>query len=465
MSEKVITSEFIYSSALGQIMELNSTERSDVGNIIQLPATVTGDASLSGKKIKMWGSDNATPSYRDKLLCDNNIIGELIDTKRNILLGNGLICYREIFKDGKKDRELVEIPSDIAKWIKDSHFYEDYLDCAPIQLYKHANVFAEFVTDNAGRVISVMSKDCKYMRAVQKVDGRIPGYIYSIQWKVKIDPQDKAFEKARYLPAYNREKKPKGTFMLHVADNVFNDGYYGVPAYWGGEEWIKVSNAIPVFHEANLRNGYTIRFKISYPERYFLNKYEFDQASALSGGDASSAKVQECLNNETQAKQEFINKMNNLLAGVANAGRALFVEESFNEMMAQYVGIKIEPIAFDMKDTALIDLYNATNQANISGQGIHPTLANIESQGKLSSGSEMRNAYLFYVLTKVPRPRKLVLRVWDIVFKLNGWSDAYPDLHWTFEDHQITKLDDDKSGTKPMEEGQEPPKSKANAKK
>jgi hypothetical protein len=433
--------EFNVNEGKANTIALAASDRSDVGNIVALPSNV-----LAGKEIKMWGNKNDLPEYRDDMIGDNNIIGELIDTKRNIALGNGLMAYENEYVDGSKKMKVIDIPLEIQAWLKESEFEEIYLDSAFLQWYKHANVFAEFVMLAGGQVGSVMCRDCKYMRAVKKENGVIPGYIYNPKWRQRFKEDEKSLGKAQYIPAYKKTGK-QSKFMLHIKDNVFDDGYYASPAYWGGVEWIRTSNAIPVFHESNLKNGYSIRFLVKYPEGYFLNKYEFDQAA----GDTT--KVQECLDKERTAKQEFITKINQLLAGTVNAGRAVFVEDMHNAITNEYVGITIQPIDFDMKDEALLKLYDKTNQANISGQGIHPTLANIESQGKLSSGSEMRNAFLFYVLTKTPRPRRMVLKALDIVCKLNGWDAKYPKLKFTFEDFQITKLDDDKSGVKPMNEG------------
>lgn len=413
-----------------------SADREDIGNIIQLAPDV-----LNGRRFKQWGSKNDLPEYREDMLMDSNIMGELIDTKRNIALGNGMKAYHEIIEDGVRRRIDVKIPGEIADWLRESEFYENYLDAAFLQWYMHANVFAEFVLTKKGTVHSVQLKNCRYIRAVEKINGKIPGYIYAPKWGSAKELRE--LKKSEWIPAYNPERK-QAKFMLHIADNVFHDGYYGIPAYWGGVEWIRVSNSIPVFHESNLKNGYNIRFLVKYPEGYFLNKYEYDTAA----GDPD--KQQECLDKERIAKQDFIDKINELLSGSENAGRAVFVEDMLNQITSEYTGVTITPVDFDMKDKALLELYEKTNQANISAQGIHPTLANIESQGKLSSGSEMRNAFLFYVLTKVPRPRRQVLKTMDVVMKINGWDKKYPDLKWTFQDFQITTLDDEKNGYKPV---------------
>lgn len=423
-----------------------ASDRSGIGNTATV--AMAGDVK---KDIRYWGPKNDLPNYRDDLLCDNNIIGELIDTKRKILLGNGLQPYIEKFADGKKTRELVEIPKEIMAWMDDSMFYENYLEGAPLQFFKHGNIFAEFVLNKGGKVFSVHNKDCRYMRLCAKENGKIPGVVYAPNWvRSKHMEKEKMIQKREYIPMLNMVK-PQPKFVVHIYDDVFTDGYYGLPAYWGGEEWIKVSNAIPVFHESNLKNGYTIRFLVTYPEGYFLDKYEYEATDSISELDKQNSKKAELIDKATQAKQAFIDNVNKLLAGVENAGRALFAEAAYNKISEEYEGIKIEPINFDLKDKSLLELFEKTNDANIMGQGMPRTLAGIEgAKGLGSSGNEWRNSFNGFVLSKMPHPRRKVLKVWDIVCKINGWKEKYPDMKWTFEDFEIAKLDDDKSGVKPM---------------
>jgi hypothetical protein len=411
------------------------SDRKDIGNTIQLPEVV------GGFKIKQWGSKNDLPQYRDQLLMDNNIVGELLDTKRNIMLGKGLAAYKEEYGPKGKKVFQVEIPPEIKKWMNESQVMDLAIDPAAINLVKHANYFAESVTDAKGRITSVKVHDSRYIRAAEKKNGVIPFYVYSTRWKNMRELDHEEITEA-ILAWHIGKKLPRGKFVLHVADNVFHDGYYGHPAYWGGHEWIRVSNAIPEYHEANLANGYSIRFVISYPEGYFLDKYDLEAALAANDSGAQEA----VYDKEAQAKQAFINKMNALLSGNENAGRALYVEEVFNQITKDYKGIKVEPVTFDMKDEALLELFDKTNQANISSQGIHPTLANIETAGRLSSGSEMRNAFNFYVNTKTPRPRRLILKIWAMVMMSHGWDHKYADLKFGFEDFQLAKLDENKTG-------------------
>lgn len=446
MRDEAIVKDFIIQEPNGSLSMMSFSadrDRDDVGNIVTLPTNMAG-----GVKVKAWGKRNDLPFYRDQILSDNNVIPELLSTKRDIALGAGLMCYREVFEDGKKVISYEAIPDEIQEWLDESEFEDKYIDPAFLQWYKHAIIFPEFIANGKGGIASVMCKDAKYMRLQEKVDGVIKGAVYNPRWRMKFDEDEKIAGKAVYIPMYNGTGK-QAKFMYVIKDNVFDDGYYPTPAYWGGREWIRVSNAIPIYHEANIENGYSIRFVISYPEGYFLNKYEYE--SANHSNDVT--KIQECLDKERNAKQQFINKMNSLLAGAKNGGRAIFIEKQLNELKTEYVGVEVTPITFDMKDDALLKLYTATNQANISGQGIPATLANIQTEGKLGTGSEKRNDFLFYVITKTPRPRKMILKVFDLVCKLNGWKEKYKGLKWTFEDYSITKLDEDKSGKAPMNEG------------
>ncbi|MEO7176717.1 MAG: hypothetical protein ABIV51_12450, partial [Saprospiraceae bacterium] len=91
-----------------------------------------------------------------------------------------------------------------------------------------------------------------------------------------------------------------------------------------------------------------------------------------------------------------------------------------------------------------LKLYDKSNQANISGQGIHPVLANIETAGKLSSGSEIRNALIMYITIKAPNPRAILLKPFELVKKLDKW-DA--DIFLGFKDVEMTTLDENPKGS------------------
>ena len=401
-----------------------------------------GFIQVQGQNIPIfkWGSRNDLPTYREKMIMDNNIIGEMINTKRAIVLGQGLQAHTTTYTDGKKVVTPVEMPPEIADWIDQAELYDKYLEPAANELFLHGNIFAA-ILPQAGRVEKIMTYRCRYMRAaVKKQNQPIPGYVLG-NWPNNItNAKTREQEKYIYIPTKQSDTRE---YIIHVGDTLFHDGYYCHPAYWGGEEWIDLSNQIPKFHKANILNGYTIRFHIEIPMNAFLDKSKLSYAQA----ENDQATVAACYAEEEEKKKAFITDMNSMLSGKENAGRAIYTYFNHDDEGKKIEGVKIEPIKFDMQDESLLKLFDRSNQANISSMGIHPTLANIETQGKLSSGSEMRNAFESYVKIKAHIPRNIILKPLHHIWKRNGWTEKYPRIKIGFEDTVLTTLDDNKAGS------------------
>lgn len=425
----------------GTMIQFRSRDRKDIGRVAH-HTILSGD-----RPIMYWGADNDLPMYREITLMDNNIMGELINTKRSIILGNGLQPYREEIND-KNERIKVPIliPNEVSDWMEKSEFHDLALKPGARELFFHANIFTEFLEDRSGKgsIASAKTLLCRNTRAVKKnKQGIIPTYLHSSAWNLKQRDLEEYTAKPISLPNYKLNTNATKS-VYHVGDDLFNDGYYYHPAYWGGKEWIELSNVIPKFHKANISHGYNIRFHIEIPDGYFLNKTELRRAKDKN----NESEIDKCHQEAKGRRQVFIDKMNAYLAGEKNAGRAIYTGYRFDAKFGkEYPGIRITPITADLKDESMLKLFEKSNQANISSQGIHPTLANIETQGKLSSGSEMRNAFNFYVAVKAPFYRDILLKPWKEIWRLNGWKAKYPDMKWGFEDTTLSKLDDDKSGT------------------
>ncbi len=385
-----------------------------------------------------WGANNLLPQEREALVLDNNIVPELMATKRDITVGGGLMCYRERFVEGKRSIEEVQMPAAAKAWLDElpekngGQDIESYLLKACRNLIYHSNTFSEVVRDKAGKIFSVKALEGRHVRPEKMTErGRILNWYWSGNWK--------EFRKKEYAPIqisnYAGEVRKQRKFVLHLMDDVLSDEYLGIPTWWGGRAWIECANAIPIFHINNLRNGYTIRWHIEIPKDYF-----WDYTSAANTQkEKTDAKAK-----ETAAKQEFLQKLNAFLAGYEQTGRALITEYEMNKQLGKdFPGIKVTPLNVDLKDKALLDLFEKSNDANISAQGIHPTLTAIQTQGKLSSGSEIRNAFAMYVAIKTPVKRSILLKPLQYVHRVNGWGEG---IKWGFRDIEITKLDENPAG-------------------
>ena len=442
--EIVMSNEVHIGNAAAALITFRNDTRTDIGKskVIQI-------SNNKSYKIKNWGSDNLLPNRRELTLMDNNIVGSVMTAKRDIILGAGLKPYIEIItgEGSKSKREKIPVlmTTEEEDWLESSQFYSEYLEPACESLIKHGNVFAAMMFDakEANKHISdIKSYDCKYIRGIVKNKG----FLHHENW-AKTNDKNLSYT---YIPTYNQDIEKLSIY--HTGDRFFNDGIYFHPTYWGGSEWIELANVIPKFHKSNMKNGYVLRYHIEIPADYFLNTTKYQKVKS------NSIKAKKCIDRAKAKKQKFINDLNQILAGHDNAGRTITSSKKFDALSKEYIGITITPITVDLQDEKLLKLFTASNQANISAQGIHPTLANIESQGKLSSGSEMRNALNFYTAVKTTVPRRQLLEPWNIVLKRNNMirkKDGKYTVKWHIEDTVLSKLDEDKSGTTKPKVGSE----------
>lgn len=410
--------------------------------------SVTSKPGNSGKKMKIatagdqeaeiwsWGKNNLLPQERESLIFDNNIVAELLATKRDITIGQGLYCYREHFEpqsNGKMKRIIEEVdrPAGAKEFWKRNN-ERKYLMRSASNLMFHANTFSEMVRDLGGRIHTVEAFECRHVRPETMNNmGVIKRYFLSGNWKERNKPE--------YLPkpvaAYMGEDAKQPKFMYHAMDDLLSDDYLGIPTWWGSRAWIEAANAIPMFHISNLRHGYTIRYHIEIPKDYF-----WDNTALQVTAEQKDA----ALRKESEARQQFLERLNDFLAGYEQAGRAIITEYTINRQLAkEFPGIKITPISVDLKDEALLKLFERSNDAVISAQGVHPTLAAIQTQGKLSSGSEIRNAFNMYVAIKTPVKRAVLLEPIQMIHDINGWGEG---IKWGFRDIEMTTVDEKPSG-------------------
>lgn len=420
----------------GAILKLSFKDRADEGKV------ESASFKNGSIRIKKWGADNDLPQYREKTLMDNNIVGELIQKKAEFNVGLGLHAYKVIDDDGKVKKVPQQIPTVIADWIEKNDFNDKLLSCSR-DGEMHANMLMEYQAKASGEIVNVKAHKIRNIRLAEKnKKGVIDKAYYSSDW----DGEDLR-KNRQYQTLALYEEGIKGNFALHIKNDLFDDGYYGHPAYWGGKEWIELSNTIPKFHKANLENGYVIRYHIKIPKGYFLDKEKYE-------GSTDPEEKANCLTEAKDLRKKFMDKVNKFLAGVKNTGRALFTAYDFDHSLGkEYPGIKIESIDTDLKDESLLKLFEKSNQANISGQGLPTVLAGIETQGKLSSGSEMLNAFNYYNSVNTISPRRRLLKFWKIILERNGWKKKYPDLQWGLESVELKKMADDKTGVQPNVEG------------
>lgn len=404
------------------------------------------ERTIQDVKIKDWGQRNNLPNQREQLLCANNIVPTLLSTKRDIIVGSGVYLYTEKVIDGKRVKEEVE-PTEEQKAFLDrlkegGHYSGDYFEMAASDYVMHANFFPEFIPSKGGKIYTINCLPAKNVRAVVgKKNGAIQKFAIKDNWDLDQRTEIKDVdEKITVLPAFDEDSFMKKAYkaIFHGGERLLRpDGYYFAPSWWAGKTWIELANAIPDFHKANLLNSYSIKYHIEIPNDYFDNT-----PGALIGFNTTE---QDMTDDEKKlaAFDNLIQQINDFLQGYHNAGKAFFSGYDIDVATGKkFPGIVITPLKAELQDEALLKLFEKSNEANISAQAIHPTLAAINTQGKLSSGSEIRNAFLMYVAIKAPTPRKAILRPLEIAAKINGWDG----IKFGIRDMELHKLSDEKSG-------------------
>lgn len=397
-------------------------------------------------EIAYWGANNNLPIVRERLVMDNNIVPELMRAKRDIMLGAGTMLYKERFEADSKGQSVrivdeCAIPTQVQDWL-DANDSEDFLEMAAKELVLQANFFPAFRHKAGGECIELDLIESAYIRAERlrqaekKGRFRIPNWFICGDW---LNGGKKP--EVETITNFDKSKKFQAKYVRRFGDKMFGGPYYYSPAYWGSRNWIQLANTIPIFHISNLKNGYVLRYHIKFPKDYFIHSHK--SLNALT--EAERKKV---MKNATTKRETFMRKLNKILAGEKNAGRTLYTTYDVQRNLSEkYPGVIVEPIEVNLKDEALLKLFDKSNEANISAQGILPSISGVQTSGKLSSGSDIRNALAFYIAAKTRVLRRNLYAPLNFIGKKNKWfTGELEGCRFGVRDILIATTDKEKTG-------------------
>lgn len=402
-------------------------------------------STKSGQQIQImkWGSLNDLPIKRQELVVGNNIVPQIMRTTRNLLLGNGLMYFREVHTEGVK--RVVELPKPAAAldFFEANQFETVFLPALARDLIFNATMIPEFVRGRYNaKIVSVEVKECAHSRSgIQDARGKVKTWYWNGGWGDMARMQE--FDTFA-LPLFDGSEKQK-RFVWVTGDAMFHDDYYNIPVWEGSAKWIELANLIPEWHIENLDKGYAPRWQIEVPLDYFVDKRKYADIDALTD-DEYEAFVLETEN----LRAEFVKSISAKLAGVAGAGSTIFTDTEYSEALQKELpGIKITPLNANLQHEAFMKLFDASNIANVSAFGLPPVIASIQTAGRISAGAEIRNSLWLHIIVNTPYYRLLIANIINFIHRVNGWDAPNSGGQWGFRDIEITKLDENKAGHQP----------------
>ncbi len=380
-------------------------------------------------KVASWGKNNNLPSEREALVMKNHIMPALLEGKRDLLIGQKAILYKERYEGNKVIKEYQPMTDAVIDFLEENDFGKSIrLQAKDIIL--NAQNTHEYVKNSNG-IASMKYIEARNIRAEETKNGAIKNWLIAENWK---NPKN-------INAVQNFDKnKDQDKFIRRFCNEFLGGPYYYMPAWYGARMWILLTNIIPIFHFFNVKNGYTIRFHIEFPRGYFLKLKPTQNFAMLTEKDQKKA-----LSDARRRKMKFLKEFNDTLKSEQNAGRAIHSTYTIDRMKGLALpGIKITPIDVNLKDEALLRLFDKGNDASIGAAGILPSLSGIAQSGKLSSGSDIKNALAFYLSTKTPEPRRVMYSPWVFALRKNNLIDRQTLMGSL--DEIIVTTDKEKSG-------------------
>lgn len=355
-------------------------------------------------KFMKWGKNNLQPQEMLDLATANHIKPKLLTTEEEYLFGTGPRVYRRVY-DANGDETVKPSSHPMLNGFLDSFDSTAYMMRSANNLVYSANVFTSFVFTPLRTIASIACIDSTDIRAGvidPKVSDQIQQYGICPDWSTSASEKNPV----TVVPAY-RSREFQVRAIYHSMRQQMGQKYYAWADWWGTRNWTIVSNLIPLFHKAGLKNGYNIKHLVKVPKSYFNSK---------GGSDEEIKKQQETLRDQ----------LDSFFSGENNTDKSILTTYDVDNSGRQFPGIVIETIGQTNSDEKYLKLDERANVNQAIGHGVLPALAGIgDGSNKGTSGSELLLTSQMHSALKTSIPRYLLLRPFDIVAYHNGWPKDY----------------------------------------
>ena len=380
---------------------------------------------VGAKEVIKWGGDNMLPYVNRTILAENDIKQNLIETDVNIAAGQYLYLYSRKVENGKEIITPVE-DAELTDWLEEFRVHEQFTETIQ-DIKEMGNSWMEFVLNRARtKVVSMNSLDAVDCRLSKNATGstrRDSEKLLLADWKYGKLLEDE-IQQVDLLDIRNPKLGEQVKCALHVKKITSGMPYYQLVEWFGTKDWTEIANIIPKFHKQGLKNGYMLRYHVKIPMSYVEKQNKSPQ----------------------EVKKDIITELDKVLSGAENA------HKTFNSFINDKIGLqgtaasefKIEKIETDLKDESYLKLHENASMVHARGHNLDPALAGFETQGRMSSGSEIKNKLNFHIAYKTPRIRRIAMAPFLLAKNFN-FPDK-KDIHIGIGDMDFTTLDENPSG-------------------
>lgn len=316
---------------------------------------------------------------------NNSFYDEIIDLSQKSATNNAILQTKigltkgyQINFDGNVDEDMVM--EDYDKIITD---YEVF-GAACVEVIEN-------LSGGVYQMNHIPIQNMAYSKANEK--NEISGMYYSRDWSNrKYTPI--------YIPFFDAKKKQSRSVLL-IKKYWPGSPYQILPSYWAAQNWLKIDNHISTFHLTNLETGYNPGLLIS------LNNGIPDE----------------------KTQNEIVKKLDERFKGSNRAGRVvvLFNKAKDNEAT-------IEQLESSSHHEMFITLNDMVLQNILSAHRISPSLAGIQTSGKLGGSSEYSNALKVFLNNVIVPNQKFIQENFNkILSKMNGKMEILNDDTLTYE--------------------------------
>ncbi len=424
---------------------------SDNTDIVTDSNTTGIDCTVKGQTYKFIprGRNNDLAYNIIKNIGTNVTVGSNVDFKTKVAYGDGVFVYRK-YRDKetgkiKKDEVLPEEYPEIFEFIENNNFSFVRTEIAnDLICFYDSYVEYIFSKEDKPKLVQVKAKEttCSRISEIDEKTFKSEWHGYSAKWKGG-NPEDLVVTPLldRQAPLYDLKKRmgiipgDNGSaivgkdrrFIHNIRLSTPGRFYYSRPYWWSifASGWYDFSSAIPIFKKSLIKNQMVLKYQIFIQENFWGKLYE-------SEGITDKEK-------RTARKKQFLNEMNEFLAGEENAGQSFVSTFRYDRIKGfEDKDIIIKPIESFLKGGEYIEDSEEVSNTLCYAQGVHPSIIGAApGKGKSINGTEARELFIIeQALSKTLQDA--TLEPLYFAKACNGWPQ---DIYFAITNVQLTTTD------------------------